>query len=222
MLGDLNIYPRFTHAKSDHIYNKTLNEIGDTIPNFFSRRVVFLIRDPRDTVVSQYFHLTKLSNVYDKDLKGFIRDPYNGIERIVVFNKKWCESRSKFKDFLVVSYEDLKINPIESLEQILQFIGLPFINKKSIINTVKNNEFQKLQQREISGELYDAHGDRFAEDGGQGNDGLKVRRGKVGGYVDYFDEEDIEYCEKILRQYNYSEDVKIMKNNYPPDLLRHP
>ncbi|MDH3257114.1 MAG: sulfotransferase domain-containing protein, partial [Nitrospinota bacterium] len=105
---------------------------------------------------------------------------------------------------------------------ILQFIGLPFIRKKNIIDVVRNNEFQKLQQREISGELYDIHGDRFAEGGGQGKEGLKIRRGKVGGYVDYFDEEDIEYCEKIFRKHNYCEDIKVMKNNSPPDLLNHP
>jgi len=218
MLGDLKIHPRFTHAKSDHRFNKTLDEIGDTIPNFFSRRVVFLIRDPRDTVVSQYFHLAKLANVYNKDLKDFIRDPCAGFERIVVFNKKWCGSRSKFKDFLVVSYEDLQINPIGGLERILKFIGLPFIRKKDVVDAVKNNEFQKLQQREISGELYQIHGDRFAEDGGKGKEGLKVRRGKVGGYVDYLDEEDMDYCEEIFRKYNYFQSIKI-ENHSPPDIL---
>lgn len=214
MLCDLNIYPGFTHAKSDHGFKKTPDEIGDTIPKFYSRRVIFLIRDPRDTVVSQYFHLTKLADVYDKSLKDFIRDPYHGIERIVVFNKKWYESRNQFKDFLIIRYEDLKSNPVEGLGNILKFLGLPFVGQKSIIDVVRNNEFQKLQQREISGELYDIHGDRFAEDGGKGTEGLKVRRGKVGGYVDYLDEEDIEYCEKIFQKYNYFESIK-MKNHSP-------
>jgi Sulfotransferase domain len=222
MLGDLNVYPRFTHTKAGYIFNDTPYNIDDTIPKFYSKRVVFLIRDPRDTVVSQYFHLTKITEKVDKSLKEFIRDPYNGFERVVVFNKKWCESKDKFKDFLMVSYEDLKLNPIDGLERILNFLNLPFIRKKDIVDVVRNNEFQKMQQREISGELHDAHGDRFAEDGGKGKEGLKVRRGKVGGYVDYFDEKDIEYCEKILSQYNYSEDVKIMKTNSLPDSLRHP
>ena len=35
----------------------------------------------------------------------------------------------------------------------------------------------------------------------------KVRRGKVGGFVDYLSPEDIAYCDEVLKSHNYSEKV---------------
>lgn len=64
-----------------------------------------------------------------------------------------------------------------------------------------------MQERERSGQLYKIYGNRFAMDG-KDDMKMKVREGKIGGFMKYLDDEDIEYCEMLIKKYKYREIIR--------------
>jgi len=66
-----------------------------------------------------------------------------------------------------------------------------------------NRAFARLRAAEASGELAHRYGPYLLP--GDRNDGesFKVRRGVVGGYVDYLSEADQSYCESVLAETGY-------------------
>ena len=72
----------------------------------------------------------------------------------------------------------------------------------------EKNQFDRMKRREESGELFSLHGDRFTREKIDDVNERKVRRGRIGGYVDDMDADDIAYCDNLLRQYRYDERMK--------------
>ena len=59
-----------------------------------NKKVVFLVRDPRDVVVSYFFQRTKRSrSPVNLDMSSFIRDPGYGVNRIIDLMNIWAENR---------------------------------------------------------------------------------------------------------------------------------
>ena len=212
ILNDLNLYPDFTHASSNYLLQRKAAEVKDGMGEFYNKRIIFLVRDPRDTIVSNFFQVVKsdpgeggdIKDFYQGTLKELIRDPVLGIEKIIAFNTAWRSERENFQDFMILRYEDMKKDPCAEILRVIDFMNIPFISLRQIQKAVDDNQFKKLQKREISGELYKKYGDRFSK-GWHGNeDKLKVRKGKVGSYKDYFDPEDIKYCDDLIANYDYN------------------
>ena len=202
MLHDLNFDPKFTHADSAGKKHRDPTSICENMPNYFNKRIIFLIRDPRDTIVSYYFHAVQEAR-WDGDVKEFIRTPEVGIERILAFNKGWLAEREKFSDFMVASYEQMHEDTESVLKHVVEFCRIPFVGEDVIKSVAERNRFQKLKSREKSGELREAFGDRFAARGAD-DDVMQIRRGRVAGYTDYLDKEDVEFCNELMARYDYT------------------
>ena len=93
------------------------------------RRVIYLVRDPRDVAVSYFHHLVK-QRVMPEDctleryLDGFLvgsYDPYGSWHENV---GSWLGARGGHEDFLLVRYEDLSRRPLQELQRVVGFIGL--------------------------------------------------------------------------------------------------
>src|SRR5262245_57338285 len=95
MLADLNAYPRFTHAQSKFVLALPASAIGEDMERYTHRRILFLIRDPKDTVSSNYHHVTKADKRWQGDFKTFLRHPNYGFERILAFNRAWIGERQR-------------------------------------------------------------------------------------------------------------------------------
>ena len=70
-----------------------------------NKKILYISRDPRDVVVSYYFHRRHLSScVHEKDIKmeDFIRDKKTGIVPIINYMNKWYEHRDIFDEFLLI------------------------------------------------------------------------------------------------------------------------
>lgn len=81
-LADENVpYIRMIHDGS----NAVAQPLETDKRKYKNKGVVFLARDPRDTVVSYYFHLAKRDRRFSGDIADFIRDERFGIERIIDF-----------------------------------------------------------------------------------------------------------------------------------------
>ena len=96
-----------------------------------------------------------------------------------------------------------------------------------IEQAVANNTFEKMREREASGEFLKykkTHKkDRPRRRDQKDPDTFKFRRGKVGGYVDYLSDEDIAYCDEVLSRNRYFDKVgedKVVVN-LPRKLATH-
>lgn len=163
---------------------------------YANKRVIFLVRDPRDVMVSYYFQRTRRQNE-SYSLSDFIRHPWWGIDRLIDFMRGWYEHRHVPLDFLLVRYEDLHRDPKIELRRILQFLGIIDISDDIIRNAVSYASFDNMRKMSLS-EL--KHWSVLAPTNPNDPESFKVRRGEVGGYKKYLTREDIEYIEEKMRR----------------------
>jgi len=174
-----------------------------TFKQLRNKKIIFLARDPRDTVVSLYFHI-KRSNNLDITISEFVRDDGMGIERIVYYMNEWYKNRDKFKSFDVFRYEDRLDDPEKESLRMVNILTLP-VSQEAIKSSVIESSFDKMQQIEKNRSI-----DHKTFLSGDANDveTYRVRKGKVGGYLEYLNEDDIEYCNEVVLNLN-----KVFKYN---------
>ena len=203
MLGDLGVRAKFTHAGAAYRYRFGPDAVCSNIDRYRHRRIVFLVRDPLDTIVSNYFQASMTDGVFQGDIKAFLRDPQWGLARLLAFNAGWYAARDRFRDFLLVRYETMVEHTPEELARIVDFMRLSGIDRRDIEASAERNRFETMKQREVAGDLYRQFGDRFSQGGRDDDEGLKVRRGKIGGYRDYLDAADIAFARDLIETSGY-------------------
>ncbi len=160
-------------------------------------RVILLLRDPRDVAVSWYFHgQRKLRLGRRKRPTGAIYDfvIHTGLPGVLGFMERWAGHLERLDRCLVVRYEALRAHPEEELARVMAFIGGDF-GPEIIDKAVELATFERLREREQSGffESDRLHPGKAAEP-----ETFKVRRGKVGGYRDYFTAEELARIEAMI------------------------
>lgn len=170
------------------------------------QRVLLLVRDPRDIAVSYYFQLAKRSTPVEKLRKGigdeiatipmfeFVIDETLGIPHIIELMNGWEGHLDRIRDHLLIKYEDLRSDPIAVLSRISEFIGGGFTSDQ-IERAVSFASFESLKEKERQG-FFDS--ERLRPSDSADPESFKVRRGKVGGYKDYFTMEQLETIDRIV------------------------
>ena len=207
MLDQLGISLDYTHAGSAYIDNKHFRELTIDKDFYKNRKCIFLHRDPRDVVVSAYFQATTRKNIYNSDLKSFIKNPYYGIEKIITFNKLWMNFAYQ-ETFHIFSYERVHSNAEKELTKLIDYLNVNTIKLESIQEAIEFASFDNLQKLEKQGSLAQRYGKRFQPTDPNKTESYKARRGVIRGYFDYLDQEDIEYCNSCLEYYSYFEFIK--------------
>ncbi|MAG34347.1 MAG: sulfotransferase [Deltaproteobacteria bacterium] len=187
--------------------------------DYRGRKILFLVRDPRDVAVSQYFqwkyrmHPNKkalLSEVVDDGNVGLfdlVTHPLRGIQRNMRFLKGWRDGLEELETFQIVRYEDLRSDTIEQLDRTMRFLDLK-CDHKTLEDAVSWAALEKMRQREQ--DLSEKTRSVRLAPGDPGNpDSYKTRRAKVGGFVDYFDEDELTRInalldEEVMRYFGYS------------------
>jgi len=172
------------------------------------KKVLFLLRDPRDAAVSFYFHVINRASEREMIRKGispearslplyeFVLDEKLGVSRVIQHYNRWLEEMKALPHTLVVKYEDLRAEPVTVLGRIIRFLDHEF-SYEDLVKAVEFASFDSLSRKEkegffSSGRLRPAN----PEDTGS----FKVRRGKVGGYRDYFTAEQNDRIDTLVRQ----------------------
>jgi len=128
----------------------------------------------------------------------FVCTPECGIPRIVGFLNGWAEAIPTMGDDLtLIRYEDMRADPAATLEQVVAATGTP--GPPEHIKAAKDYAaYENMKKRESSNEGMRGSGQRVRP-GDEGNpDSFKVRRGKVGGYRDYFTPEQIRVIDAMV------------------------
>ncbi len=168
---------------------------------YATKKVVLLVRNPIDVAVSRHFHVRNRAQVLrhreyaTMPIGEFVWAPLGGLPTIVAYLNDWDRARPSLPDLLVLRYEDFRSEPVSTLERLADFAGIGH-TADEIADAVSFASFENLrkleEQRAIATSRLGARQ--------EGNpDSFKVRRGKVGGYCDYFTVEEVARMEAFVR-----------------------
>ena len=190
----------FTHDN----YIKDYTGEHDSKAPFYEKKVVLLVRNPKDIAVSQYFQwqhrmrpAKKKLNQYpphgaDVSAYDFVMDPNCGLPDIIAYLNLWAREADRIESLLVVRYEDMRSDPNKTLQRVMQFIDDDSVDRSAIDGAVEYSSVENMRKLEEKNVFWLAGG--RMKPGKKGDpDTYKVRRAKVDGYKDYFD--DVERAE---------------------------
>jgi len=188
--------PTIKIVHDDHPQFKTPAELTPNKKTYQGVKVILLVRDMRDALVSNYFQATKRRNSFTGDLSSFIRYDRGSTDTFIRFYNIWAENRHVPADFLPVRYENIHADVERELRRILEFVGLR-VEEDTIRAAIDCGRFDNMRKLETN-ELLQATG-RLKPKDKDDRESYKTRRGKVGGFVEYLNESDIAYLNEKMR-----------------------
>jgi hypothetical protein len=162
-------------------------------------KTILLVRDPRDTAVSAYFNRFRHPDKprlgpYRRSMADFVIQ--SRMPKLIEFMQRWHRHLAQIDRHIVVRYEDLRSRPQAELARIMSFIDQRAPTAAEIANAVSFAAFENLHRKE-AGRFFGTS--RLMSDDPANPDAFKVRRGKVGGYRDYFTAEELGQIEALVR-----------------------
>ncbi len=146
------------------------------------RKVIYIVRDPRDVAVSYYHHLIKARRIdEDYSLEKWVQDFLVG-----KFNSKfgtwrehvgsWIGARKENPDFLLISYEQLLDNSLGTVKKVSSFLhlNLPETKLQEAIDLSSVDRMRKIEIQE----------NWQPNKGNMRTDKRFIRSGKSGGWRD--------------------------------------
>ncbi|MCK5850622.1 MAG: sulfotransferase domain-containing protein [Kiritimatiellae bacterium] len=189
----------FSHENNPHLHR--VSELDFNREMYISAAVIFLSRDPRDVVVSSFFqHAVREDVLHDgpvwrKDLSAFLHDDICGIENIIAFMNCWAMNRNVPRRFMLIRYEDMINNAAKEIWRVLTFLAIKHVEKETVRDAVELGSFDNMKKLETENALDNA---RLRATDLNNPESFKVRKGKIGGYVDYLSSADIEYVDNLV------------------------
>jgi hypothetical protein len=126
----------------------------------------------------------------------FIMDPDAGLPKIIDFMNLWAEERTRLKGFFLLRYEDLRARGEETLRALLEFMGTPGTDAE-IREAIEFSSYENMKKMEQKKTFWLSGGRMVPKDRDNPNT-YKVRRAKVGGYRDYFDDDQVARIEVLV------------------------
>jgi hypothetical protein len=156
---------------------------------FADKTVVFLVRDPRDVVVSMYFEASRRSTLFAGELGDFARQRVGGLDAIIDYYNVWADSARVPRRFALVRYEDLHRTPASVLAAVMATMQLP-VAPAAIEAAIGFSRFDNMRKLETANAF---QSDRLRPADAGDAESFKTRKGKIGGYRDYFTPADLDY-----------------------------
>lgn len=183
--------PRVLATHDDSPQWKRPDEIFGDKRAYRRRRVVFLVRDPRDVIVSLYHHRANWYRgtrwAYGGSLGEFVGESLGSFDSLLRFYGVWERERDVPAGFLLVRYEDLHADPRRELRRVLDFVGVPGVPDEIVDDAVEFAAFRNMRKLEQRGALRTkALRVRDRDD----PDARRVRKGRVGGHTGEFTPEE--------------------------------
>ncbi len=198
--------PRIFFSHDNYLKDVTGNL--DSKKDYYGKKVILLARHPGDVAVSQFFqwqHRMRPRKMLINDypprneamsIYDFVVGERAGLPKIIGFMNLWAQEAKAVGDVLLVRYEDMKVEPEETLRRVLEFIGTPGTDEQ-IKKAVAYSSFENMKKMEEKRTFW-LSGSRMVPKDRKNPHSFKVRRGKVGGFRDYFDETEEAAIEKMI------------------------
>jgi hypothetical protein len=212
--GDFSKYPRlfFTHDRWEHrLLPGWWNFIrGKHLVPPQARRenkIILMVRDPCDVVVSLYFHLLKRPHVFKwtpQPIGEMLRDPKFGLAQVIELMNGWHDEWQGRPNFKLLRYEDCKAEAAREFRGVLEFLGLAPVDDAAFAHALEFSRFENMQAMEAAGKFKE---DELSAGNRADKESFKARSGKVGGFREHFNADDIAYatCEmkKLDSRFGY-------------------
>jgi len=195
----------FTHDN----YIKDYTGEFDSKASFRHKKVVLLVRNPKDIAVSQYFQWQHRMRPAKKKLNkypvhgsevsayDFVMDEHVGLPGIIDYLNLWAREADQMTDLLIIRYEDMRKDADAVLRRVMEFVdGIP-ANAEAIVSAVEYSSVENMRKLEEKNVFWLAGGRMKPGKKGDPNS-YKVRRAKVGGYKDYFSEDEAAQIDEFV------------------------
>lgn len=186
-----------SHDESDkysyHYHPKTKQK-------YSNNKVIFLIRDVKDIIVSNYHHVRFRLKLFQGSISEFIQDDLYGIKTILNFYKIWYRNQNVPENFLLLKYEDLHKNGMKTLCKCLLFLGFLKIDDGILKKAIEFSSFKNMKKLEKNQFFSDK---TLKPKDPNDNRTYKVRKGKVGGYKSSLSKEDEIIIDKAIEEIGY-------------------
>ncbi|TGD71595.1 hypothetical protein E4634_18310 [Mangrovimicrobium sediminis] len=173
--------------------------------------VLFLARNPIDIAVSWYHQFTKRQSRAKQELINhsidhpidrrtvemweFVRHSDIGLPSLIEYENHWARAVADLENGLLIKYEDLRANPVPTLLRVTQLMGERF-TEEEVRAAVEWGSFENLQKLETAG-TFSQGGMKLVNADDPST--YKVRRGKVGGYREDFEPQQVAELEALVR-----------------------
>jgi hypothetical protein len=182
--------PRMRVTHDDDPQLKRPDEVERDKRRYARKDIIFLVRDPRDTMISYYFQASKRRDRFAGTPSEFLRHDVGSLDTIIAYFNVWAQNRTVPRSFTLVRYEDLHADPRRELERCLRVVGhVPSSERlDAAVQFSRFDNMRKLEHRadqQANARLRAANSDD--------TESFKTRKGKVGGFRDYLSEGDVAY-----------------------------
>ncbi|MBK1699662.1 sulfotransferase domain-containing protein [Thiococcus pfennigii] len=176
---------------------KRADELETDKGGYRQSRVVLLVRDPRDVLVSSFFQQTQRNVNYQGRLETYIRGPVGGLTTILAFYNIWARNAHVPKALLLITYEEMREAPAATLRKVLDFYALQEISDAEAEAAVEFCRFENMKEMEQQGRYAtrSLSARRSADERT-----FKMRKGKVGGYREHLSPQDQIWVDGLIRE----------------------
>jgi hypothetical protein len=159
-----------------------------------TKKIILMVRDPRDVVVSLYFHLSKRPHVFrwkPEPISAMLRSRDFGIASVVELMNGWLQEWRGQERFKLMRYEDCRANDAREFRGLLEFLGVKQINERAFNDALIFCSFENMQKMEKTGSFREKE---LSAANPSDVESFKARRGKVGGFSEHFTPDDLAYA----------------------------
>jgi hypothetical protein len=163
--------------------------------------ILFITRDPRDTILSLYMDLIHRVKYLDSDydINNFPKHPIWGINKFLKYHMIFEQNfkQGMFKQVALVRYEDMHRDTLQCFTETVEKLGMQKAIREGIAQyAVEFCSFENMKKMEIDNTLNWQTLSIRAKDIDSSNvqpENLKCRAGKIGEYRKYFSQEIIDF-----------------------------
>lgn len=200
--------PRIFFTHDNYIGDYTGNT--DNKADFYDKKVLLLMRDPRDVAVSQFFQWRyrmrpgkKALNDYLPDgdespIFDFVMHEGGGLPKVIAFMNLWAREMGRVRALELLRYEDMRADPVAAMTRVAAFLEIG-ADAAQIAEAVEFASYENMKKKEAE-RAFRLSGGRMAPRDQDNPDSYKVRRAKVGGYRDYFDDHQIAAIDAMVAE----------------------
>ncbi len=191
--------PNFLVYHGDGDINARWDSVEVSKAKYKGKKVILLARDPKDVVVSAYFHKSKRKKKeFNLSFSEFLRDDVGSLKTYLTFLNSWANTK-EVSDCLIVRYEEMHSDPVTVLRNVFDFAGINDISNESIATAIDFGRFDNMRKLEKSNTL---GSDRLRPIDSNDESTYKTRKGEVGGFVEHFSEDDLAYADSLIQGLN--------------------
>ena len=185
---------------NNHMYIPDIHQMRGSVLNYSFKRsfikshfeynsnyffVIYLIRNPIDTLVSYYnFSINEIG--YNKTFLQFLKDKSRGVLKLNKHIDSWALTKDGAQRMLWIKFEDLLQNTELIIRDIYLNLGLD-LEKKIIQNAIKKSSLIEMKKQE---ELYRAYNKKYIQNFVGSTNKLKKE--------DIIDQESIKFIKKNI------------------------